>query len=286
MAWGFFKGTKAKLLPSTGIEFSDGRFYTYGAGSPEGVVTATVGSFYSDTTGGSLYTKNSGTGNTGWVQSNGLSLDIILNSIKASTISGLIIKDETGNIQAQIGVDSAVGRYAQMPRILGGDGVNDAGTIYPNLAFTDDTTTGVYLSNLGQLDLVTDGKSRFRLLSTGQIQAVYESQVGTDYNTTLHNGYLCRAWVNFDGTGAVAIRGSGNVSTISDNGTGDYTVNFTVALPDAEYSANTNGSDDANNHSAPGEIISRLAASLQFQTKYNPTASNQDMPEVHVSVHR
>jgi len=66
MAWGFFKGTKAKLLPSTGIEFSDGRFYTYGAGSPEGVVTATVGSFYSDTTNGIIYTKNSGSGNTGW----------------------------------------------------------------------------------------------------------------------------------------------------------------------------------------------------------------------------
>lgn len=66
MAWGFFKGTKAKLLPSTGIEFSDGRFYTYGSGSPEGVVTATVGSFYSDTTNGIIYTKNSGAGNTGW----------------------------------------------------------------------------------------------------------------------------------------------------------------------------------------------------------------------------
>lgn len=66
MGFGFFKGTKAKLLPSTGIEFSDGRFYTYGSGSPEGVVTATVGSFYSDTTNGIIYTKNSGAGNTGW----------------------------------------------------------------------------------------------------------------------------------------------------------------------------------------------------------------------------
>ena len=66
MGFGFFKGTKVKFIPSTGFEFSDGRFYTYGAGSPEGVVTATVGSFYSDTTNGVIYTKNSGTGNTGW----------------------------------------------------------------------------------------------------------------------------------------------------------------------------------------------------------------------------
>lgn len=45
-----------------------------------------------------------------------------------------------------------------------------------------------------------------------------------------------KAWVNFDGTGTVAIRASFNVSSITDNGTGDYTVNFTTAMPDANYS--------------------------------------------------
>jgi hypothetical protein len=48
--------------------------------------------------------------------------------------------------------------------------------------------------------------------------------------------YACRAWVNFNGTGTVAIRASGNVSSITDNGTGDYTVNFTTAMPDVNYS--------------------------------------------------
>jgi succinyl-CoA synthetase alpha subunit len=61
------------------------------------------------------------------------------------------------------------------------------------------------------------------------------------FNTWLNpNGtenYKCRAWVNFDGTGTVAIRASGNVSSITDNGTGQYTVNFTTAMPDANYSA-------------------------------------------------
>ena len=47
--------------------------------------------------------------------------------------------------------------------------------------------------------------------------------------------YACRAWVNFNGTGTVAIRASGNVSSITDNGTGDYTVNFTTAMPDINY---------------------------------------------------
>ena len=50
-------------------------------------------------------------------------------------------------------------------------------------------------------------------------------------------GTLCRAWVNFNGTGTVAIRASFNVSSITDNGTGDYTINFTNALPDANYNA-------------------------------------------------
>ena len=48
--------------------------------------------------------------------------------------------------------------------------------------------------------------------------------------------YACRAWVNFNGTGTVAIRASGNVSSITDNGTGDYTVNFTTGMEDANYS--------------------------------------------------
>ena len=47
--------------------------------------------------------------------------------------------------------------------------------------------------------------------------------------------YACRAWVNFNGTGTVAIRASGNVSSITDNNTGDYTVNFTTAMQDANY---------------------------------------------------
>jgi hypothetical protein len=46
---------------------------------------------------------------------------------------------------------------------------------------------------------------------------------------------LARAWVNFDGTGTVAIRASLNVSSITDVGTGQYTINFTTAMPDTNY---------------------------------------------------
>lgn len=54
-------------------------------------------------------------------------------------------------------------------------------------------------------------------------------------------GGLCRAWVNFNGTGTVAIRAAHNVSSITDNGgSGNYTVNFATAMPDANYSASIN----------------------------------------------
>lgn len=63
-------------------------------------------------------------------------------------------------------------------------------------------------------------------------------KVGTIQNTSGVEVYTCKAWVNFNGTGTVAIRASGNVSSITDNGTGDYTINFTTAMPDANYSFN------------------------------------------------
>jgi hypothetical protein len=47
--------------------------------------------------------------------------------------------------------------------------------------------------------------------------------------------YGCRAWVNFNGTGTVAIRASGNVTSITDRGVGSYRVNFTSALVDANF---------------------------------------------------
>lgn len=48
--------------------------------------------------------------------------------------------------------------------------------------------------------------------------------------------YACRAWANFNGTGTLAIRASGNISSITDNGVGDYTVNFAIPMPDINYS--------------------------------------------------
>lgn len=76
--------------------------------------------------------------------------------------------------------------------------------------------------------------------------------------------YACRAWVNFNGTGTVAIRASGNVSSITDLGTGDYTVNFTNAMPDANYTLSGAGQYDTSNanNDAPMVNIKRVSGAL------------------------
>jgi hypothetical protein len=71
------------------------------------------------------------------------------------------------------------------------------------------------------------------LTSTSDINTQVASSLNATGSAPL---YACRAWVNFDGTSTVAIRASGNVSSITDNGTGDYTINFTNAMVDASYS--------------------------------------------------
>jgi len=63
--------------------------------------------------------------------------------------------------------------------------------------------------------------------------------------------YPCRAWVNFNGTGTVAIRASGNVSSITDNGSGNYTVNFTTAMPDTNYSVSAASASTGSNFTIP-----------------------------------
>jgi hypothetical protein len=66
------------------------------------------------------------------------------------------------------------------------------------------------------------------------IDASDNLQFDSGYGSTA-TAYGCRAWVNFNGTGTLAIRDSANVSSVTDNGIGDYTVNFSTSMPDANY---------------------------------------------------
>ena len=95
------------------------------------------------------------------------------------------------------------------------------------MALILDGTTG---ASAVQDSSVTDGKLSLTA-NSAQIKVALNASNGAPI-------YACRAWVNFNGTGTVAIRASGNVSSITDTGTGNYTVNFTTAMADINYCAN------------------------------------------------
>ena len=105
--------------------------------------------------------------------------------------------------------------------------------------------------------------------------------------------YGCRSWVNFDGTGTVAIRGSGNVSSITDNGTGYYTVNFTTAMPDVNYSVVGSSTRNINNTAASTDmscvnvIVDQATGSFVIKTGFPSNINTtEDSPNVRCAVFR
>jgi hypothetical protein len=87
---------------------------------------------------------------------------------------------------------------------------------------------------------------------------------------------IAKAWVNFNGT-AGTIRNSFNVTSLTKNTTGDYTINFTTAMPDANYawSGGCNNSDDSSTNGNSGTINTTVAlqtaSSLRVQTRFQVT---------------
>lgn len=100
--------------------------------------------------------------------------------------------------------------------------------------------------------------------------------------------YTAKAWVNFNGTGTVAIRASGNVTSISDNGVGDYSVNFTTAMPDTLF-----GWAGSTSNTAVSAITfgvqeygtgAKTVGSLRFTVSQINTLT--DTPNIHVAIFR
>jgi hypothetical protein len=99
--------------------------------------------------------------------------------------------------------------------------------------------------------------------------------------------YACRAWVNFDGTTSPGtIRASGNVSSVARNATGDYTVNFTTAMPDENYSTSVDGNRSAaaqtNCATRGGGTYSSTAVQISTFTGTGASAANADICSVSI----
>ena len=99
-------------------------------------------------------------------------------------------------------------------------------------------------------------------------------------------GTLCRAWVNFNGTGTVAIRAQFNVSSITDNAVGDYTVNFTNALADANYAV-TQAYTPSSSATYVAQVSTMTASSVRMGSYLNYTNGlNLDQSMVSVAIFR
>jgi len=153
----------------------------------------------------------------------------------------------------------------------------------------------------GSLNIQSNGTTVLGVTSTGTSVTGTQSVSG---NLSFNSGYGssavaygCRAWVNFDGTtntgGFCTIRASGNVTSVADNGTGDYTVNFTTAMPDANYcvvlpSMVTNGNTSQlfgvstpSNNSYASKTTSAVRVAV-----YNTLTSNQDVFDANIAIFR
>jgi len=156
------------------------------------------------------------------------------------------------------------------------------------------TTTGLVQSadTSGSLNIQSNGTTVLGVTSTGTSVTGTQSVSG---NLSFNSGYGssavaygCRAWVNFNGTGTPAIRASGNVSSITDNGVGNYTVNFTSDMPDANFAHSGSGGKLTTGSIADIDVsrVNSSASNIQIETVRGSTNTLTDFEYIAVAIFR
>ena len=181
--------------------------------------------------------------------------------------------DSSGNVG--IGTSSPATKL----QINGQTRITDGTT---NIDIVCASTTGfIGTQTNAPLVLRTNDTERMRLDTSGNL--LFNSGYGS-----VATAYGCRAWVNFNGTGTVAIRASGNVSSITDSGTGRYLVNFTNAMPDANYAVEGcagNSSTTSGTYFGSSDGTANTAASASINLN-NSAAAATDRSVVLAAVFR
>lgn len=146
-----------------------------------------------------------------------------------------------------------------------------------------DANTGIFFPAADTIAFAEGG------VEVGRFDSSSNFQFNSGYGSVAI-AYGCRAWVNFNGTSTVAIRGSGNVSSITDNGTGNYTVNYTSNMPDTNYapvvSSSKNGGGASSSNSSwlsTGEVKAINSCLIEV---YNLSSAYIDVGNIHFAVLR
>ena len=156
----------------------------------------------------------------------------------------------------------------------------------PSITTAGDPDTGIYFPSANTIGFTRGGVEVGRFDSNS---ANANFQFNSGYGSVA-TAYGCRAWVNFNGQSTVAIRGSGNVTSITDNGTGDYRINFTTAMPDINYCSLATGTGNegnsidgyANNRDT---VTNKLVGSVRVQQVLQ-SGSPYDTPNMNVAIFR
>jgi hypothetical protein len=157
---------------------------------------------------------------------------------------------------------------------------DDFTTLTGTETLTNKTLTGVILDGIPTAPTATAGTDTTQVATTAQVRLAIPDVLSAAGTAPV---YACRAWVNIQGTGTVAIRGSGNVSSITDNGLGDYTVIFTTAMQDASYAPTLTYTNEVNVAHGVGFIESVFAGSFRVR-HFNTTNSANSVDKAIVGV--
>lgn len=154
--------------------------------------------------------------------------------------------------QAQSDASTALSTVTTQRGAANGIATLDDNTRVPVAQLPSATTTAQGVVELATQTEVNAGTDNTRAIVPNTLLGGMKTHLSAAGSAPI---YACRAWVNFNGVNNTIV-GSGNVSSITDNGTGDYTINFTTAMQDANYAISGNATQNSGSLSSSANTLS------------------------------